>query len=144
MPSPFQSPLRSRSYSSAAASSPTQTTKIALRRYDVLESIVARGKAFVQRRRTRAPAKTPARVRDGLEPPAKNVLRRAVAFYPTKVIKLNRKGEALRETDIDRITHLGPCPPLLNWRRSRPSARSTLSPTSLPGIRCCCSASAHI
>ena len=88
MPSPFQSPLRSRSYSSAAASSPTQTIKIALRRYDVLESIVAGSKVFVQRRRTRAPAKTPVRVKDGSRSPAKNVLRRAVAFYTTKIVKL--------------------------------------------------------
>ena len=51
-----------------------------LPRCDVLESIVARGKVFVQPRRTRALAKTPARVKDGSESPAKNVLRREVVF----------------------------------------------------------------
>ena len=58
-----------------------------LPRCDVLESIVARGKVFVQLRRTRALAKTPARVKDGSESLAKNVLRMEVMFYPTKMIK---------------------------------------------------------
>jgi hypothetical protein len=54
---------------------------------DVLESIVARAKVFVQLRRTPALAKTPARVKDGSESPAKNVLRRGVVFYPRKMTK---------------------------------------------------------
>src|SRR5215472_16273661 len=88
MRSPVQSPLQPRSYSLASGSSPTQTTKLELRRYDVLESIVARSKVCAQPRRTRAPAKTPVRVKDGSRSPAKNVLRRAVAFYTTKIVKL--------------------------------------------------------
>ena len=45
-----------------------------LPRCDVLESIVARAKVFVQLRRTPALAKTPAGDKDGSEAPAKNVL----------------------------------------------------------------------
>jgi hypothetical protein len=80
MPSPVQLPLRLRSYLSVAGSSLARTMLFELPRSDVSESIVARGKVFVQLRRTHALAKTRARVKDGSESPAKNVLRKEVMF----------------------------------------------------------------
>ena len=106
-------------------------TKVRARlKSDVPGSTAAKGRVCVQRQKTPAQDKTPARVRVGSRSAVRSVLPRAAEYCPTKMSRMHREG--LQTVPVNPVQVLRTAARILSTRSSgsfsspEPLGRSTL------------------